>query len=215
MACQIQTFGETQHFSQTEWRDTFIASVDPPLIQFKRKTGMSKRRRVREIREKTWASVGRRKVCWIWAPCYCVYLTFCGWGNPDMELALKIQRRVAFSYQKESKKSKCMFSSVIQSEQTLNCDVTNPSILTARSYFSFVADHTNRKSVAGDNFFNKEQVFVYNVWQRNYYFNFNRGQGQVNNDSNIMHIFKKMSTFLFISLRQPLYHLTKETAEKA
>ena len=89
-----------------------------------------------------------------------------------------------------------MFSSVIQSEQTLNCDVTNPSILTARSYFSFVADHTNRKSVAGDNFFNKEQVLV-------------------NNDSNIMHIFKKMSTFLFISLRQPLYHLTIETAEKA
>ena len=53
VACQIQTFGETQHFSQTEWRDTFIASVDPPLIQFKRKTGMSKRTRVREIREKT------------------------------------------------------------------------------------------------------------------------------------------------------------------
>ena len=30
---------------------------------------------------------------------------------------------------------------------------------------------------------------------RNYYFNTNHAQGQVNNDSNIMHISKKMSTF--------------------
>ena len=52
--------------------------------------------------------------------------------------------------------------------------------------------------MVGDNFSDKEQVFVYNVWQRNYYFNVNRAQGQVNNDSNIMHISKKMSTFLHI-----------------
>ena len=31
VACKLQTFGETQHCSQTEWRDTFIASVDPPI----------------------------------------------------------------------------------------------------------------------------------------------------------------------------------------
>ena len=52
-----------------------------------------------------------------------------------MELALKIERGVAFSYQKESIKSKCMFTSVIKSEQTQNYDVTNPSILTTRAYF--------------------------------------------------------------------------------
>ena len=35
VACQLQTFGDTQQRSQTEWRDTFIASVDPrmPLIE--------------------------------------------------------------------------------------------------------------------------------------------------------------------------------------
>ena len=72
----------------------------------------------------------------------------CANGNElDMELALKIERGVAFSYQKESKKSKSMFTSVIQLEQTQNCDVTNLGILTARAYFSLVADYTNRKSV--------------------------------------------------------------------
>ena len=67
--------------------------------------------------------------------------------NPDMELALKIERGVAFSYQKESKKSKSMFTSVIKSEQTQNYDVTNPSILTARAYFLLVEDYTNRNSM--------------------------------------------------------------------
>ena len=49
------------------------------------------------------------------------------------------------------------------------------------------------------------------MWQRNYSFDFNLAQGQVNNDSNIMHISKKMSTFLFIFLHQPLYYLTVES----
>ena len=72
----------------------------------------------------------------------------CANGNElDMELALKIERGVAFSYRKESKESKSMFTSVIQLEQTQNCDVTNLGILTARAYFSLVADYTNRKSV--------------------------------------------------------------------
>ena len=53
----------------------------------------------------------------------------CANGNElDMELALKIERGVAFSYQKESKKSKSMFTSVIQLEQTQNCDVTSLGI---------------------------------------------------------------------------------------
>ena len=38
--------------------------------------------------------------------------------NPDMELALKIERGVASSYQKEFKNSKRMFISVIKSEKT-------------------------------------------------------------------------------------------------
>ena len=33
----------------------------------------------------------------------------------------------------------------------------------------------------------------------------------MNNDSNIIHISKKMSTFLFIFLHQPLYYLTIES----
>ena len=67
--------------------------------------------------------------------------------EPDLELALKIERGVAFTYQKESKKSKSMFTSVIKSEQSQNCDVTNRSILTARAYFALVADYTDRYSV--------------------------------------------------------------------
>ena len=76
------------------------------------------------------------------------WLKRCSDGKkPDMELALKIEREVAFAYQKESKKSTCMFTSVIESKQTQNCDVTNPGILTARAYFPLVADYRNRKSV--------------------------------------------------------------------
>ena len=67
--------------------------------------------------------------------------------EPDLELALKIERGVAFTYQKESKKSKSMFTSVIKSEQSQNCDVTNRSILTAGAYFALVADYTDRYSV--------------------------------------------------------------------
>ena len=57
--------------------------------------------------------------------------------------------------------------------------------------------------MVGDNFSDKEQmqVFVSNVRPRNYYFNFNRAQGQVNNDSNIMHISKIWALFhIFIVL---------------
>ena len=67
--------------------------------------------------------------------------------EPDLELALKIERGVAFTYQRESRKSKSMFTSVIQSEQSQNCDVTNRSILTARAYVALVADYTDRYSV--------------------------------------------------------------------
>ena len=71
----------------------------------------------------------------------------CDGNDPDMELALKIERGVAFAYQKESRKSKSMFTFVIQTERTQNWDVTNRSILTARAYFSLVAYYRNTKSV--------------------------------------------------------------------
>ena len=67
--------------------------------------------------------------------------------NPHMELALKMERGVASSYQKEFKNSERMFISVIKSEKTQNCDVMNPSILTARAYFLLVADYRNKESV--------------------------------------------------------------------
>ena len=75
-------------------------------------------------------------------------LKLCSDGKePDMQLALIKERGVAFSYQKESKKSKRVFTSVTKSVQTQNYDVTNPGILTARAYLSLVADYGNRESV--------------------------------------------------------------------
>ena len=64
-----------------------------------------------------------------------------------MELALKIERGVAFSYQKESKKSKSMFTSLIQSDKNKTCNALNSNILMARAYFLYVADIRKRKPV--------------------------------------------------------------------
>lgn len=75
-------------------------------------------------------------------------LQLCATGNkPDMELALKIERGVAFSYQKESKKSKSMFTSLIQSDKNKTCHALNSNILMARAYFLYVADRRKRKPV--------------------------------------------------------------------
>ena len=63
---------------------------------------------------------------------------------PDMNLALKVEQGVAFSYQKEFKKSKSMFISVITSAQNQTHQVTNPNILMARAYFLRVADPMER-----------------------------------------------------------------------
>ena len=60
-----------------------------------------------------------------------------------MELALKIERGVAFSYQKEFKKSKCLFISVINSDAI--SQLINPNILLARAYYRLVQDYRYRK----------------------------------------------------------------------
>ena len=67
--------------------------------------------------------------------------------NADMELALKMERGVAFSYQKEFKTSRRMFSSVIKSKKNQQFQITNENILMARAYFLHVADSKRRKFV--------------------------------------------------------------------
>ena len=63
--------------------------------------------------------------------------------NVDMELALKIEQGVAFSYHKEIKKSKDLFAHVIKFG---NCSgLKNPNILISRAYFSLVANYRSLK----------------------------------------------------------------------
>lgn len=62
----------------------------------------------------------------------------------DMELALKIERGVAFSYQKKFKQSKRLFTSVINFATT--SQLRNPNILLARAYYRLVQDYRYRKN---------------------------------------------------------------------
>lgn len=72
------------------------------------------------------------------------YLRRCGKEkNSDWELALRMEQGVAFSYHKEFKNSKQMFTSVIKSDKELR----NPNILIARAYFLLVADYRSKKVV--------------------------------------------------------------------
>ena len=76
------------------------------------------------------------------------YLQRCGSKEmSDLELALKMERGVAFSYHQEFRSSKRMFVSVINSEKDRQIQLRNPNILTARAYFLLVADYRNRKFV--------------------------------------------------------------------
>ncbi|XP_078351659.1 uncharacterized protein LOC144636347 [Oculina patagonica] len=65
-------------------------------------------------------------------------------NNTDMALALKIERGVAFSYQKEHKQSKRLLTSVIKSDTISK--LRNPNILLARAYCRLVQDYRYRKS---------------------------------------------------------------------
>jgi len=72
--------------------------------------------------------------------------------NTDMELALKIERGVAFSYQKEFKRSKRLFFSVINSDAISR--LKNPNILLARAYYRLVQDYRYRKNTKLSALFN-------------------------------------------------------------
>ena len=146
VACQLQTFGDTQQRSQTEWRDTFIASVDPPMPLIEKQGYLNGQECERILKKLEFLQDDGKFAEHERLVTACIQ-RFADGENPDMELALKIERGVASSYQKEFKNSKSMFISVIKSEKTKNCDVMNPSILTARAYFLLVADYRNRKPV--------------------------------------------------------------------
>jgi len=65
--------------------------------------------------------------------------------NTDMELALNIERGVAFSYRKEFKQSKRLFFSVINTDTV--SQLKNPNILLARAYYRLVQDNRYRNHV--------------------------------------------------------------------
>jgi len=65
--------------------------------------------------------------------------------NTDMELALKIERGVAFSYQKEFKQSKRLFISVINTDTV--SQLINPNILLARACYRLVQDYRYRNNM--------------------------------------------------------------------
>ena len=146
VACQLQTFGDTQQRSQTEWRDTFIASVDPPMPLIE-KQGYLNGQECERILKKLELLQDEGKFAEHERLVTACIRRFADGENQHMELALKMERGVASSYQKEFKNSERMFISVIESEKTQNCDVMNPSILTARAYFLLVADYRNKESV--------------------------------------------------------------------
>ena len=146
VACQFQTFGEMQHDTQTESHDTIIGSVEPPLPLIE-KQGYLNGNQCESILKQLELLQDEGKFAEHERLVTACIQRFEGGKNPDMELALKMERGVACSYQKEFKVSKCMFTSVIKSEEKQNCSVTNPNILTARAYFLLVADYRSRKSV--------------------------------------------------------------------
>ena len=167
VACQLQTFGDTQQRSQTEWRDTFIASVDPlmPLIE---KHGYLNGQECERILKKLELLQDEGKFAEHERLVTACIRRFADEENPDMELALKMERGVASSYRKEFKNSKRWFIAVIKSEKTQNCDVMNPSILTTRAYFLLVPDYGKKESV--------KLSSILSVRLLSFHYNFNNGR---------------------------------------
>ena len=113
VACQLQTFGDTQQRSQTEWRDTLIASVDPH-----EKHGYLNGQECERMLKKLELLQDEGKFAEHERLVTACIRRFADEENPDMELALKMERGVASSYRKEFKNSKRWFIAVIKSGKT-------------------------------------------------------------------------------------------------
>ena len=136
---QLQPLSEAQDCQQADSAEMFIVSVDPllPLIKKQGYLNGHQCERILEqlelLQDNGKFSEHERLVT--------TYIQRCANGkNADMEIALTIERGVAFSYQKEFRNSKRMFTSIIKSKEN------HPNILVARAYFLLVADYRSRKS---------------------------------------------------------------------
>jgi len=144
--CRLQPLDEAQSCSQPDSSDLFTVSVEPllPLIKKQGYLNGPQCERIMEQLEflQDNGKFGEHESL------VTSYLQRCGsTEKSDLELALKMERGVAFSYHKEFKHSKRMFVSVINSEKDRQLQLRNPNILTARAYFLLVADYRNRKFV--------------------------------------------------------------------
>lgn len=143
---QLQPFNEARSCNQSDSGDLVTVTVEPllPLIKNQGYLNGPQCERIMEQLEvlQDNGKFGEHE------DLVTSYLQRCGKGqNSDLELALRIERGVAFSYHKEFKNSKRMFVSVINSENYRRCQLRNRSIKTARAYFLLVADYRNRKFV--------------------------------------------------------------------
>ena len=143
---QLKPFLEAQSCQQPDSGDSFTASVESllPLIKKQGYLNGPQCERIMEQLEflQDNGKFGEHEGL------VTSFLQRCGSGdNSDLELALKMERGVAFTYHKEFKNSKRMFVSVINSQNSRQLQLRNPNILTARAYFLLVADYRNRKSV--------------------------------------------------------------------
>lgn len=143
---RLQPLHEAQNFNQPDSSDLFTVSV-APLLPLIKKQGYLNGPQCERIMEQLEllqdnGRFGEHESL------VTSYLQRCGSGEySDLELALKIERGVAFSYHKEFKNSKRMFVSVINSEKDRQLQLRNPNILTARAYFLLAADYRSRKFV--------------------------------------------------------------------
>ena len=144
--CRLQPFQEAQSSNHPDSSDLFTVSVEP-LLPFIKKQGYLNGPQCERIMEELELLQDNGRFA-EHESLVTSYLQRCGSReSSDLELALKMERGVAFSYRKESKNSKRMFVSVINSEKDRQLQLRNPNILTARAYFLLVADYRNRKFV--------------------------------------------------------------------
>ena len=136
---QLQPLSEAQDCKQADSGEMFIVSVDP-LLSLIKKQGYLNGQQCERILEQLELLQDNGKFG-EHERLVTTYIQRCANGkNADMEIALKIERGVAFSYQKDFKNSKRVFTSIIKSKEN------HRNILMARAYFLLVADYRSRKS---------------------------------------------------------------------